>query len=145
MSGVAGVLLITLLYPASELYHPLRCNGTLMCHYRHRAHSDPYINVGIQDITTHVDFSALARSASESGLSVLGFTTQASFLLSLGLLELIEAGQWQLNAESLALSQQVKRLTLPSEMGETFKALAVGSRMEGGLPGFGLSDHRHRL
>lgn len=141
-----GVLLVVDYgYPASELYHPMRCDGTLMCHYRHRAHGDPYINVGTQDITSHVDFSALARSAHEAGRSVLGFTTQASFLLSLGLLELIESDQWEMNAESISRAQQVKRLTLPSEMGETFKALAVGSRVEIPLPGFSLSDQRHRL
>ena len=142
----AGVFLVVDYgYPASELYHPMRCDGTLRCHYRHRAHGDPYINVGIQDITSHVDFSALARSAHDAGQSVLGFTTQASFLLSLGLLEMIEPDIGAIDAESISRAQQVKRLTLPSEMGETFKVLAVGSRVEFPLPGFSLSDQRHRL
>lgn len=142
----AGVLLVVDYgYPASELYHPMRCDGTLMCHYRHRAHGDPYINVGTQDMTSHVDFSALARSAHEAGRSVLGFTNQASFLLSLGLLDLIESDGWAMNAESISRAQQVRRLTLPSEMGETFKVLAVGSRVEFPLPGFSLSDQRYRL
>jgi SAM-dependent MidA family methyltransferase len=132
-------------YPASELYHPMRSEGTLMCHYRHHAHGNPYIHVGLQDITAHVDFSALAACAHESGQSVLGFTTQASFLLSLGILDLVDSIPGKIDAGSISLAHQVKRLTMPSEMGETFKALAVGSHDLGPLPGFTLSDHRRRL
>jgi SAM-dependent MidA family methyltransferase len=132
-------------YPASELYHPMRSDGTLMCHYHHHAHRNPYTHVGLQDITAHVDFSALARCACESGQSVLGFTSQASFLLSLGILDLIESKPDASHADSILLAQQVKRLTLPSEMGESFKALAVGPAEGESLPGFTLADHRNRL
>ena len=142
-SGV--ILVVDYGYPAAELYHPMRSEGTLMCHYRHRAHADPYTHVGLQDITAHVDFSALAGCAHDAGQSVLGFTTQASFLLSLGILELIDPGATTINADSISLARQVKRLTLPSEMGETFKALAVGSGVSVALPGFTLTDHRIRL
>jgi SAM-dependent MidA family methyltransferase len=76
---------------------------------------------------------------------VLGFTTQASFLLSLDILELIGPDPTTIHADSISLAQEVKRLTLPSAMGETFKALAVGSSIEGPLPGFTVADHRARL
>ena len=109
-----AIVVIDYGYPAFEFYHPHRDRGTLMCHYRHRSHTDPYINVGLQDITAHVDFTALARCAGDSGLSLLGFTTQASFLLSLGILEQTEPVMLETTAESLQLAQQVKRLTLPS-------------------------------
>ena len=139
------ILVVDYGYPDSELYHPMRSEGTLMCHYRHYAHGNPYTHIGLQDITAHVDFSALARCAHETGHSVLGFTTQASFLLSLGILELIDPDPTTIDADSISLAQQVKRLTLPSAMGETFKALAVGSGIEGPLPGFTISDQRARL
>jgi SAM-dependent MidA family methyltransferase len=142
-SGV--ILVVDYGYPDSELYHPMRSEGTLMCHYRHHAHGNPYTHIGLQDITAHVDFSALARCAHETGHSVLGFTTQASFLLSLDILELIGPDPTTIHADSISLAQEVKRLTLPSAMGETFKALAVGSSIEGPLPGFTVADHRARL
>lgn len=142
-SGV--IIIIDYGFPRHEYFHPQRCNGTLMCHYHHRSHPNPYINVGLQDITAHVDFSALARAAGETGLSVLGFTTQASFLLSLGILDLIEPEMRGNTANTIKLGQQVKKLTLPSEMGELFKVMAVGVGFEGPLLGFAHADHRSRL
>jgi SAM-dependent MidA family methyltransferase len=132
-------------YPAPEYYHPQRAEGTLRCHFRHRAHANPYTHVGLQDITAHVDFTALARCAHDSGLSLLGFSNQASFLLSLGILDVIESDMQATGAASMLLGQQVKRLTLPSDMGELFKVLAVGTGIEGPLAGFALTNHRNRL
>jgi len=132
-------------YTAAEYYHPQRSGGTLMCHYRHHAHADPYTHLGIQDITAHVDFTALARCACESGLSLLGYSNQASFLLSLGILDVIESDMQLTGSDSMLLGQQVKRLTLPSDMGELFKVLAVGTGIDGPLDGFRLTDHRNRL
>src|SRR5699024_5549495 len=74
-------------FPQQEYYHPQRDAGTLMCHFRHRAHSEPLIYAGLQDITAHVDFTAMADAALDGGLDVLGYTSQARFLLNLGLTE----------------------------------------------------------
>ena len=142
-SGV--IIVIDYGFPCHEFFHPQRCNGTLMCHYRHHSHSDPYINVGLQDITAHVDFTALARAAGETGLSLLGFTNQASFLLSLGILDVIAPEMQSKTAHTIEISQQVKKLTLPSEMGELFKVMVVGVGVEQPLLGFALADHRSRL
>ncbi|MDJ0955235.1 MAG: SAM-dependent methyltransferase [Arenicellales bacterium] len=142
-SGV--IIVIDYGFPCHEFFHPQRCNGTLMCHYRHHSHSDPYINVGLQDITAHVDFTALAGAACESGLSLLGFTNQASFLLSLGILDIIAPEMQGNTAHTIEITQQVKKLTLPSEMGELFKVMVVGIGFEQPLLGFALADHRSRL
>ena len=118
------LLLIDYGFAQHEFYHPQRMQGTLMCHYRHRAHGDPLILVGLQDITAHVDFTAMADSALAAHLQVAGYTTQAHFLLGSGLTELVaevEAGA----AQQLDLANQVKRLTLPHEMGELFKVMAL--------------------
>ena len=142
-SGV--IIVIDYGFPCHEFFHPQRSKGTLMCHYRHRSHGDPYINVGLQDITAHVDFTALAKAARESGLSLLGFTNQASFLLSLGILDTIAPEMQGNTAHTIKITQQVKKLTLPSEMGELFKVMVVGIGFEQPLLGFALADHRSRL
>jgi len=130
-------------YPQHEYYHPQRNMGTLMCHYQHRAHADPLLWVGLQDITAHVDFTAVAEAAHAVGLVVEGFTTQAHFLLSLGieqnLASVEDAG------EHMQLAQQLKQLMLPSEMGELFKVIALTKNMDIDLQGFSLQDQRSRL
>ncbi len=142
----AGVLLvIDYGFPAREFYHPQRSRGTLMCHYRHRAHDDPLINVGLQDITAHIDFTAIAAAGARGGLEVLGYTQLAPFLLSLGVLERVESARAGAVAHSLRLAQELKTLTLPSEMGELFKVLALGRGVSSPLAGFSLQDHRGRL
>jgi SAM-dependent MidA family methyltransferase len=116
-----------------------------MCHYRHRAHDDPFVLIGLQDITAHVDFTAIAEAARTVGLSVVGYTSQAAFLLGSGLDRLI-AGSDPDNARAhLALMQQVKKLTLPSEMGELFKVMGLASGPVPPLAGFALQDRRNRL
>jgi len=112
-------------FPAREYYHPQRTAGTLMCHYRHRAHDDPLIYPGLQDITAHVDFSALARAAAQAGLDVAGYTTQADFLLRSGLLDRLAEVPATDAARYLPLAAEVQRLTSPAEMGELFKVLAL--------------------
>ena len=140
--GVA--LLIDYGFPQSEYYHPQRSEGTLMCHYRHRAHADALILPGLQDITAHVDFTAIGEAALKAGMAVRGYTNQASFLLSLGLTEyLAEAGD-DLRTQ-LELTNQVKRLTMPGEMGELFKVMALGKGWQAPLRGFALRDDRARL
>lgn len=145
LSGVLArgvALLIDYGFPASEFYHPQRDTGTLMCHYRHHAHGDPLVLVGLQDITAHVDFSALAEAAADAGLEVAGFATQADFLLGNGLTELASADDPR---EQLERANQVKRLVLPGEMGELFKVLAVGREVPTPLRGFSVRDERRRL
>lgn len=142
----AGVILfIDYGFPRHEYYHPDRSEGTLMCHYRHRAHGDPLVLVGLQDITAHVDFTALAEAAENAGLKVAGYTTQAHFLVASGLLELAAQVPDGGTRAQLALANQVKTLTLPSEMGELFKVLALGRGVAEPLVGFGLRDLRPRL
>jgi SAM-dependent MidA family methyltransferase len=109
----------------SEYYSESRSDGWLRCHFRHRAHSEPLILPGIQDITSWVDFSAVASAAVDSGFEVAGFVTQAQFLLGGGLTdELLDMANLPLTAQ-LELSTQVKKLTLPGEMGENFKCLGL--------------------
>lgn len=132
-------------FPRAEFYHPQRSEGTLMCHYRHRAHGDPLILVGLQDITAHVDFTAIAEAAHDAGLAVLGYTSQAAFLLALGLTRFAEEAPQEDTRARLAMAQQVKTLTLPSEMGELFKVLALGRGVTPPLLGFTLQDRRARL
>lgn len=139
------VLLIDYGLPGCEYYHAQRQRGTLMCHYRHRAHADPFRWVGLQDITSHVDFSAVAEQAGRAGFELAGYTTQAHFLLASGLDQMLAGSDPGDLVAHMALVQGVKRLTLPAEMGERFKVLGLA---RGDLPrisGFALRDLRDRL
>jgi SAM-dependent MidA family methyltransferase len=140
-----AVILIDYGYSQAEYYHAQRNRGTLMCHYRHRAHGDPFSRVGLQDITTHVDFTALARSAVEAGFKLGGYTTQAHFLLANGLDSLLAESDPNDLSRHMSLVQGVKRLTLPSEMGERFKVLGLLRELDINLQGFGLRDFCERL
>ncbi|MET0091507.1 MAG: SAM-dependent methyltransferase [Candidatus Thiodiazotropha sp.] len=140
-----AVLLIDYGYSSAEYYHPQRNRGTLMCHYRHRAHSDPYRWLGLQDITSHVDFTAAARAALEAGFNLGGYTTQAHFLLANGLDTLLAESDPNDVARHMALVQGVKKLTLPSEMGEKFKVLGLVKGLSINLQGFSLRDFCERL
>ncbi|QYZ65401.1 MAG: hypothetical protein OI74_01580 [Gammaproteobacteria bacterium (ex Lamellibrachia satsuma)] len=140
-----AVLLVDYGYPRSEFFHPQRTSGTLMCHYRHRAHPDPFRWVGLQDITTHVDFTAVAESGVAAGFELLGYTTQAHFLMASGLDSLLAGSDPNDLVSHMELVQGVKRLTLPSEMGERFKVLGLGMDAGQRLSGFSLRDLRDRL
>jgi len=140
-----ALLLIDYGFPRAEFYHPQRAQGTLMCHYRHLAHDDPLRLVGLQDITAHVDFSAIAEAGTGAGLALLGYTSQAAFLLGCGLEQLMAASNPRDVRAHLALTQQVKKLTLPHEMGELYKVIALGRGVPEPLPGFTLQDRRGRL
>ncbi len=139
-----AILLIDYGFPEHEFYHPQRGQGTLMCHYRHRAHDDPFLWPGLADITTHVDFTALAEAAHGAGLSVAGFSTQGHFLLSCGLLDQVGEMPEEM-AQRLQVAGEIRRLTGPEEMGELFKVLALTRGLTGPLRGFALRDDRHRL
>ncbi|MCC5862983.1 MAG: SAM-dependent methyltransferase [Gammaproteobacteria bacterium] len=130
--------------PRAELYLPERTGGTLRCHYRQRAHDDPLVLPGLQDITAWVDFTAVAEAAVAAGWEVAGFTTQAHYLLDGGLEGLLpEAGAG--DASALQALQAVKTLVLPGEMGERFRVMALVRGLETTPPGFGLRDLRDRL
>lgn len=139
--GVA--LLIDYGYPRNEFYHPDRSGGTLVCHYRHRAHFDPFVWPGLTDLSAFVDFTACAEAAVACGLEVAGYTSQAGFLLSLGIAEAVAGIEDQ--RERLQLASEVKRLTLPGEMGEKFKVLALTRDFEPPLTGFEMMSQLHRL
>lgn len=140
-----AVLLIDYGFPRHEYYHPDRNTGTLMCHYRHRAHPDPFVWPGLQDITAHVDFTAVAEAADAAGLNVAGYTSQAQFLLGCGLGELLQQAATDDVRAHLTMTQAVKKLTLPSEMGELFKVMALTRNFDLPLQGFAMQDRRHRL
>lgn len=141
-----AALLIDYGFPQREYYHPQRATGTLMCHFRHHSHDQALVLAGIQDITAHVDFTAMADAALDGGLDVLGYTTQARFLLNAGLPDVLQP--LMANPDSPAVQaalSAVQRLVSEAEMGELFKVLAVGRGMEPPLLGFTRGDRRDTL
>jgi len=140
-----AALLIDYGYPRREYYHPQRDGGTLLCHYRHRAHGDPLLYPGLQDITAHVDFTAVAEAAVDSGLTVAGFATQAHFLIGCGIESLVAESRATDEVEWFRAIEAVKRLTLPSEMGERFKMMGLTRELDTPLLGFALQDLRGSL
>ncbi len=134
--GVA--LLIDYGFTASEFFHPQRRSGTLMCHIQHTVHDNPFFAPGLQDITAHVDFSAMAAAAHRSGLAVMGFTSQARFLINAGLAT-------QAARLTRHEARALEKLVSEAEMGELFKVLAVGKQIDLPLVGFSRSDRRHQL
>jgi SAM-dependent MidA family methyltransferase len=123
------ILLFDYGFPRHELYHPDRHMGSLMCHYHHYAHADPFFYPGLQDITAHVDFTAVAEAAYENHLEISGYTTQAAFLLDCGIHQM---------ADDFSTRNAVKILTSPNEMGELFKVMALTRGMNKPLKGFNL-------
>ena len=132
-------------FPRHEYYHPQRSMGTLMCHTRHRAHGDPFLNPGEQDITAHVDFSALAAAARDAGLEVLGYATQAQFLVNCGITEVLAQANLDNALHYAPIAAEAQQLLSPAEMGELFKVLAVGRGVHQGLLGFSQGDRSHTL
>ncbi len=138
-----AVLLIDYGFAQQELYQPARSKGSLRCFYQHRVHDNPLLWPGLQDITAHVDFTEVAESGFDAGFRVAGFTTQAHFLMSTGLLESVPTDLPVV--EQLRLAQEIKTLTLPDEMGEVFKVMALTRGIDRPLMGFQLADLRHTL
>ena len=129
--------------PRAQYYHPDRTTGTLICHFKHRAHFDPLINVGVQDITAWVDFTRAALAGDAAGLELLGFCTQAGFLLGAGIDVLL--GEARDGAEQARLAAEARRLLLPGEMGEAFKLLILGRGIDAPLDGVRHQDLRDSL
>jgi len=129
--------------PRRHYYHPQRIRGTLRCHYKQRAHDDPYINLGLQDISAWVDFTRVAEAALAVGLEVQGFATQAAFLLGCGIEPLVmQAAE---GIERTRLAGEARRLLMPGEMGEAFKLMALTRGLDIPLSGFALQDLRDLL
>jgi len=136
-------------YTRRDYYLPQRSDGTLICHYQHRAHDDPFLWPGLTDISTSVDFTALAEAADFCGLEVSAYTTQAMFLLASGLDQILAEIESLSATERLKMNNQIRRLTLPGEMGERFQVMALSRGLDEDLAenllGFSLSDLRYRL
>jgi SAM-dependent MidA family methyltransferase len=139
------VLVIDYGFPRGEYYHPQRATGTLMCHHRHRAHADPFARPGDEDITAHVDFSALAAATRAAGADVLGFATQAQFLVNCGITEVLGEANVENALVYAPIAAQAQKLLSPAEMGELFKVLAVGRGLTAPLLGFSRGDRSHAL
>ncbi len=125
-------------FPEAEYYHPQRSGGTLMCHRAHRADAEPLADVGEKDITAHVNFSAIALAAQDAGLTVLGYTSQARFLMNCGLLQLLEGADLRTTAAA-------QKLLAEHEMGELFKAVGLARGLQLDALGFAAGDRSHTL
>lgn len=140
----AAAILIDYGFPAAEYYHPQRLQGSLMCHYRHHAHPDPFYLPGLQDITAHVDFTAMARTGLAAGLELLNYTSQAGFLTAAGIADVLARTPAEQVMDYLPQANALQKLVSPAEMGELFKVLVMGHGME--LPENLLRlDRSHRL
>lgn len=127
-------------FGAREYYHPQRNSGTLMCHYRHYAHDDPFFLPGLQDLTAHVNFTDIAECGIDAGLELLGYTNQAFFLINSGITELLKSTSPDDVRAYAPLSAQLQKLTSPAEMGELFKVIALGKNFAEPLIGFARGD-----
>jgi SAM-dependent MidA family methyltransferase len=139
------ILLIDYGFTHKEYYHGHRSEGTLMCHYRHYAHSDPLVYVGLQDITAHVDFTRVALAGVENDLDCRGFVSQAQFLINCGITECLAQVSPTDMARYSPLASQAQKLLSPAEMGELFKVIAFSKQFASPLLGFQQGDKRHTL
>ena len=138
------VLVVDYGFPRHEYYHPQRSGGTLMCHHRHTAHGDVFARPGREDLTAHVDFSAVAQAARAGGLEVLGYATQAQFLVNCGITDVLGEANVENALHYAPIAAEANKLLSPAEMGELFKVLAVG-RGAPALAGFSRNDRSHTL
>jgi SAM-dependent MidA family methyltransferase len=139
------LLLIDYGYPRGEFYLPSRANGTLRCYYQHHVFDDPFWWPGLVDITASVDFTAIAEAGFDAGLEVSGYTSQAQFLFNCGVLDCLARRGPQDSADYLRAAQAVHKLTMPQEMGELFKVMALGRGVDVALSGFACGDRVHTL
>ena len=137
---VGALLFIDYGFGAREFYHPQRDKGTLMCHYRHHAHDDPFYLPGLQDITAHVNFTDIAEAGIDAGLELIGYTNQAFFLINGGITDLLAQHEPENVRDYLPLSGQLQKLTSPAEMGDLFKIIALGKGIANPPSGFARGD-----
>ncbi|SIT42600.1 conserved hypothetical protein [Paraburkholderia ribeironis] len=145
MLARGAAFLIDYGFPQHEYYHAQRAQGTLMCHYRHRAHGDPFLYPGLQDITAHVEFTGIAQAGVETGADLLGFTSQARFLLNAGITEALSAIDPADTARFLPAANAVQKLLSEAEMGELFKVIAFSRGLDDTLQAFASGDRSHTL
>ncbi|HSH72572.1 MAG TPA: SAM-dependent methyltransferase [Methylophilaceae bacterium] len=145
MLELGAIVLIDYGFPRREYYHPQRSEGTLMCHYQHYAHGDPFLHPGLQDITAHVDFTSVAEAGLAEGLQLMGYCGQAQFLINCGITEILARVSPQDMASYAPLASQAQKLLSPAEMGELFKVIAFGKGLVDDLAGFSRGDRRHTL
>jgi len=131
--------------PRSQYYLPQRREGTLLCHFRHRAHADPFLHPGLQDMTAWVDYTSLAEASRSAGFALVGFTTQSYFLAGLAVEQEMQFIAGNDADEYARLANQARRLMMPGEMGESFKAMAWARGLDMRPSGFSLQDLRHTL
>lgn len=143
--GRGALLLIDYGFPRHEFYHPQRNQGTLMCHYRHHSHDEPFYLPGLQDITAHVDFTAIAESGCAAGLDFIGYTTQSTFLMNCGLTDVLSRTPADEPLRYLPLAKAAQKLISPAEMGELFKVIALGKGLTEPLIGFTRGDRSATL
>ncbi len=129
-STCAAAILIDYGFPAHEYYHPDRSAGTLMCHFRHRAHDDPFFLPGLQDVTAHVNFTDVAQTATDHGIDVICHASQSSFLLVSGLPDLLSNDSAESGSRRAAQLHAIQKLLSPAEMGELFKVIVLGHKIK---------------
>jgi SAM-dependent MidA family methyltransferase len=132
-------------FPRREFYHAQRQQGTLMCHYRHRAHGDPFLYPGLQDITAHVEFSGIAEAGVDAGADLLGFTSQARFLMNAGITDALSDIDPDDVRRFLPAANAVQKLLSEAEMGELFKVIAFSKGIDDTLAAFSSGDRSHTL
>ena len=132
-------------FTESEFFRPERSDGTLMCHYKHFAHSDPLTHIGLQDITSHVNFTAIAEVAFDNDMTISGFTNQTYFLVGCGLEGLLSEIDINDTKQFIRETQPVKVLILPDEMGELFKVIGLTKNFDQDLMGFRAKNLLERL
>jgi SAM-dependent MidA family methyltransferase len=145
MLARGAAFLIDYGFPAHEYYHPQRDGGTLMCHYRHHAHGDPFVYPGLQDITAHVEFSGIYEAGVGAGADLLGYTSQARFLLNAGITDVLAEIDPSEPAHFLPAANAVQKLISEAEMGELFKVIAFSRGIDGTLDAFVRGDRSHTL
>ncbi len=143
--SAGAIILVDYGFDASTYYHPQRNEGTLMCHYQQYAHSDPLINLGLQDITAHVNFTQIAQAGFDQGLQVAGYTTQMQFLMNCGILQAMQAMDPADVAEYAPMASGVQKLLSPTEMGELFKVIMLTKGFDAPCLGFVHGDKTHTL
>jgi len=139
-----AILMLDYGFSAREYYHPQRNQGTLMCHYQHYAHSNPLINIGLQDITAHVNFTQIAHAGEARGISLAGYTTQARFLMNCGILDIMSQHSPD-SPQFMQLAAAAQKLLSPAEMGDLFKVIAFTKNIDVLMLGFSNGDKSHTL
>jgi SAM-dependent MidA family methyltransferase len=145
MLQTGALMMVDYGFSRAEYYHPQRHQGTLMCHYRHHAHDNPLLYFGLQDITAHVDFTRIAEAGVGAKLELVGFTTQAQFLINAGMMKYLEEAAADKQENYLPVVAAAQKLLSPAEMGDLFKVIAFTKNLDIDLIGFSAGDKTHTL